>query len=123
MPLRADDRTLGRSLRLAARPDPHRAVVVGVHGADRLRLEVLLATAAGVAVNGFMLLLLIRFLLAAAKQGVAKRPRVISSWFPPGKRGPPQALISTSAQIGGATAPHWPLISSNRRTSAGAGPS
>lgn len=60
----------------------------------------------GVAVNGFMLLLLIRFLFGGGEAGaLPNAARVISSWFPPGKRGPPQALISTSAQIGGATAP------------------
>src|SRR4029078_7957745 len=31
--------------------------------------------------------------------------RVILRWFPPGQRGPSQALISTCAQIGGAVAP------------------
>jgi MFS transporter, ACS family, glucarate transporter len=60
----------------------------------------------GVVVNGFVLLLFIRFLFGAGEAGaLPNAARVISCWFPPGKRGPPQALISTSAQIGGAAAP------------------
>ncbi len=60
----------------------------------------------GVAINGFMLLLLIRFLFGAGEAGaLPNAARVISCWFPPGKRGPAQALISTCAQIGGAAAP------------------
>jgi ACS family glucarate transporter-like MFS transporter len=56
--------------------------------------------------NGFALLLLIRFLFGAGEAGaLPNAARVISCWFPPGKRGPAQALISTSAQIGGAAAP------------------
>src|SRR5436190_23949526 len=61
---------------------------------------------AGVVVNGFMLLLLVRFLFGAGEAGaLPNAARVISCWFPPGKRGPAQALISTSAQNGGAGAP------------------
>lgn len=57
--------------------------------------------------NGFALLLLIRFLFGAGEAGaLPNAARVISVWFPPGKRGPAQALISTSAQIGGAGAPY-----------------
>ena len=60
----------------------------------------------GVVVNGFLLLLVIRFLFGAGEAGaLPNAARVISQWFPPGRRGPAQALISTSAQIGGATAP------------------
>jgi sugar phosphate permease len=60
----------------------------------------------GVAVSGFLLLLVIRFLFGAGEAGALPNvARVISQWFPPGKRGPPQALISSCAQIGGATAP------------------
>lgn len=56
--------------------------------------------------NGFALLLLIRFLFGAGEAGaLPNAARVISVWFPPGKRGPAQAMISTSAQIGGAGAP------------------
>src|SRR3954470_10305059 len=56
--------------------------------------------------NGFVLLLLIRFLFGAGEAGaLPNAARVISCWFPPGPRGPAQALISTSAQIGGAAAP------------------
>ena len=60
----------------------------------------------GVVVSGFVLLLTIRFLFGAGEAGaLPNAARVISRWFPPGRRGPPQALISTCAQIGGATAP------------------
>lgn len=60
----------------------------------------------GFALNGFLLLLAIRFLFGAGEAGaLPNAARVISQWFPPGRRGPAQALISTSAQIGGATAP------------------
>src|SRR5262249_8610559 len=60
----------------------------------------------GVVLTGFLLLLVIRFLCGAGEAGaLPTAARVISCWFPPGKRGPPQALISTCAQIGGAAAP------------------
>ena len=60
----------------------------------------------GLAVNGFLLLLAIRFLFGAGEAGaLPNAARVIAQWFPPGRRGPAQALISMSAQIGGATAP------------------
>src|SRR5204862_5443972 len=56
--------------------------------------------------NSFLLLLLVRFLFGAGEAGaLPNAARVISQWLPPGRRGPAQALISTSAQIGGATAP------------------
>jgi sugar phosphate permease len=56
--------------------------------------------------NGFVLLLLVRFLFGAGEAGaLPNAARVVSIWFPPGKRGPPQALISFSAQIGAAGAP------------------
>jgi MFS transporter, ACS family, glucarate transporter len=55
---------------------------------------------------GFALLLVIRFLFGAGEAGaLPNAARVIAQWFPPGRRGPPQALISTCAQLGGATAP------------------
>jgi MFS family permease len=60
----------------------------------------------GVAVTSFALLLLIRFLFGAGEAGaLPNAARVISIWFPPGRRGPAQALISACAQIGGMTAP------------------
>jgi ACS family glucarate transporter-like MFS transporter len=60
----------------------------------------------GIALNGFVLLLAIRFLFGAGEAGALPNAvRVISAWFPPGNRGPAQALISTCAQIGGAAAP------------------
>jgi sugar phosphate permease len=56
--------------------------------------------------NSFSLLLLIRFLFGAGEAGaLPNAARVIAQWFPPGRRGPAQALISMSAQIGGAVAP------------------
>jgi sugar phosphate permease len=59
-----------------------------------------------VVVSGFWLLLVVRFLFGAGEAGALPNvARVISGWFPPGNRGPSQALISTCAQIGGATAP------------------
>lgn len=60
----------------------------------------------GVVLNGFLLLLAIRFLFGAGEAGaLPNAARVIARWFPPGKRGPAQALISTCAQVGGAAAP------------------
>lgn len=60
----------------------------------------------GFALNGFIMLLFIRFLFGAGEAGaLPNAARIISVWFPPGKRGPAQAMISTSAQIGGAAAP------------------
>jgi sugar phosphate permease len=60
----------------------------------------------GLAVDGFLSLLVVRFLFGAGEAGaLPNAARVIAQWFPPGRRGPAQALISTSAQIGGATAP------------------
>src|SRR4051794_32627644 len=60
----------------------------------------------GIALNGFLLLLLVRFLFGAGEAGaLPNAARVISPWFPPRRRGAAQALISPSAQIGGATAP------------------
>jgi MFS family permease len=56
--------------------------------------------------SSFYLLLLIRFLFGAGEAGaLPNAARVIARWFPEGRRGPPQALISMSAQIGGAAAP------------------
>src|SRR5687768_17456784 len=52
----------------------------------------------GVVVNGFLLLLAIRFLFGAGEAGaLPNAARVVSQWFPPGRRGPAQALISTAA--------------------------
>src|SRR6478736_5162432 len=60
----------------------------------------------GLVLNGFLMLLAIRFLFGAGEAGaLPNAARVISRWFPPGRRGPAQAMISTSAQIGGAGAP------------------
>ena len=56
--------------------------------------------------NGFMLLLLVRFLFGAGEAGaLPNAARVVARWFPPGKRGPAQGLLNTSALVGGAVAP------------------
>lgn len=56
--------------------------------------------------SSFYLLLLVRFLFGAGEAGaLPNAARVISQWFPRGRRGPAQALISMSAQIGGAVSP------------------
>ncbi len=67
---------------------------------DGVRVEVPLVF------NSFLLLLLVRFLFGAGEAGALPNAAlVISRWFPFGRRGPAQALISMSAQIGGAVAP------------------
>lgn len=56
--------------------------------------------------NSFVMLMLVRFLFGAGEAGaLPNAARVIAQWFPPGRRGPAQALISMSAQIGGFFAP------------------
>jgi sugar phosphate permease len=63
-------------------------------------------TPAFVLFSSFYLLLIVRFLFGAGEAGaLPNAARVIARWFPEGRRGPPQALISMSAQIGGAVAP------------------
>src|SRR5262245_61452412 len=53
----------------------------------------------GLVLDGFLMLLAIRFLFGAGEAGaLPNAARVISVWFPPGGRGPSQALISTCAQ-------------------------
>src|SRR5262249_26076913 len=45
--------------------------------------------------NGFVVLLLIRFLFGAGEAGaLPNSARVIARWFPPGQRGPAQGLIN-----------------------------
>jgi ACS family glucarate transporter-like MFS transporter len=57
-------------------------------------------------VNGFLVLLVVRFLFGAGEAGaLPNTARVIARWFPPGQRGPAQGLISTSTLIGGAVTP------------------
>jgi MFS family permease len=56
--------------------------------------------------NGFVLLLAIRFLFGAGQAGaLPNSARVIAHWFPEQRRGPAQGLITTSALVGGAVAP------------------
>jgi MFS family permease len=56
--------------------------------------------------NGFVVLLLIRFLFGAGEAGaLPNSARVIARWFPPGQRGPAQGLINTAMLIGGAATP------------------
>src|SRR5437763_540691 len=48
--------------------------------------------------NSFLQLQLIRFQFGAGEAGaMPNAARVVSRWFPPGRRGPPQALISAAA--------------------------
>jgi MFS family permease len=57
-------------------------------------------------VNGFVVLLVIRFLFGAGEAGaLPNSARVIARWFPPGQRGPAQGLINTAMLIGGAATP------------------
>src|SRR5436190_3243005 len=56
--------------------------------------------------SSFMLLLMIRFLFGAGEAGaLPNAARVVAHWYPPGQRGFPQALITTSAQLGAALTP------------------
>jgi MFS family permease len=56
--------------------------------------------------NAFLLLLLIRFLFGAGEAGALPNvARVLSRWFPSGRRGPAQGLITTANLTGGAVAP------------------
>lgn len=56
--------------------------------------------------DGFMLVLLIRFLFGAGEAGaLPNAARIVARWFPPGKRGPAQGLLNTAALVGGAIAP------------------
>lgn len=60
----------------------------------------------GIVLNGFLVLLVVRFLFGAGEAGaLPNSARVIVRWFPPGRRGPPLALFTTCAQMGGAIAP------------------
>jgi MFS family permease len=57
-------------------------------------------------VNGFLLLLAIRFLFGAGEAGaLPNSARVIARWFPPHARGPAQGWTTTAALLGGAAAP------------------
>jgi MFS family permease len=57
-------------------------------------------------VNGFVVLLVIRFLFGAGEAGaLPNSARVIARWFPPGQRGPAQGLMNTAMLIGGAATP------------------
>lgn len=56
--------------------------------------------------GSFGLLLLVRFLFGAGEAGaLPNAARVLSRWFPDGRRGPAQGLITTANLIGGAVAP------------------
>jgi MFS family permease len=56
--------------------------------------------------GGFGLLLLVRFLFGAGEAGaLPNAARVLSRWFPDGRRGPAQGLITTANLVGGAVAP------------------
>jgi MFS family permease len=56
--------------------------------------------------NGFMLLLLVRFLFGAGEAGaLPNAARVISRWFPSGERGAAQGWVNTATLVGGAVTP------------------
>jgi sugar phosphate permease len=51
-------------------------------------------------------LLLIRFLFGAGEAGaLPNTARILARWFPPGRRGPAQGCINSTALVGGAVAP------------------
>src|SRR4051812_24943797 len=55
--------------------------------------------------DGFLLLLLVRFLFGAGEAGaLPNAARVVARWFPAGKRGAAQGIVNTSALLGGALA-------------------
>jgi MFS family permease len=57
-------------------------------------------------VNGFLVLLAVRFLFGVGEAGAYPNSvRVIARWFPPDRRGPALGLLSTMALAGGAAAP------------------
>lgn len=56
--------------------------------------------------SSLYLLMLVRFLFGAGEAGaLPNSARIISRWFPAGRRGPPQALFNTMMLVGGAVAP------------------
>jgi len=58
------------------------------------------------AAQGFVILLLVRFLFGAGEAGALPNAcRVIARWFPPARRGTAQGFIVTAAQVGGVAAP------------------
>src|SRR5262249_61248906 len=60
----------------------------------------------GLVVNGFLLLLVVRFLFGAGEAGALPNANPAKAQgFPPGRGGPAQAVISTAAPIGGGGGP------------------
>jgi MFS family permease len=60
------------------------------------------------AATGPLMLIVVRFLFGAGEAGALPNScRVVARWFPPGRRGPAQGIVVTSAQLGGALAPVW----------------
>jgi MFS family permease len=56
--------------------------------------------------NSLLLLILIRFLFGAGEAGaLPNTARVLSRWFPGGRRGPAQGMINTAMLVGGTVAP------------------
>jgi MFS family permease len=56
--------------------------------------------------SGLAMLLVVRFLFGAGEAGaLPNAARVVARWFPPGKRGPAQGVVTTSTLIGGAATP------------------
>jgi ACS family glucarate transporter-like MFS transporter len=63
-------------------------------------------TALTAACNGFVSLLVVRFLFGAGEAGaMPNSARVIARWYPSGERGRVQGLIQTAALLGGTAAP------------------
>lgn len=64
-------------------------------------------TYAGIPLFGSLgMLLLVRFLFGAGEAGaLPNAARILSRWFPDGRRGPAQGMITTANLIGGAVAP------------------
>jgi sugar phosphate permease len=58
------------------------------------------------AVTGLPMLLIVRFLFGAGEAGaLPNAARVVTRWFPSGRRGTAQGLVNTSTLVGGAVAP------------------
>jgi sugar phosphate permease len=57
-------------------------------------------------VSGLLMLLVVRFLFGAGEAGaLPNAARVVARWFPAGRRGPAQGVVTTSTLIGGAVTP------------------
>jgi MFS family permease len=80
------------------------------HGSRGVLTRIVLWWSAFTALTGAAVglgsLLAVRFLFGAGEAGaLPNTARVLARWFPPGRRGPAQGLINTTALVGGAVAP------------------